>query len=49
MQLDIFGDETATKNLPRLNCTNDENCKAEVDEHTDTCPIEQRLREEFGF
>lgn len=50
MQLDIFGEQTAVSGLkPRLNCTNDETCQAEPDEHNDTCPVEQRLRAEYGF
>jgi hypothetical protein len=49
MQLDIWNAETPTRELPRLNCTNDETCTALADEHIETCPVEQRLRDEFGF
>ncbi len=30
-------------------CTRDENCTAQADEHDDECPVEARLREEFGY
>ena len=30
-------------------CTRDETCQAQVDEHDEDCPIEQQLRDEFGF
>ncbi len=49
MQTTIFGDEVPLHELPHLNCTNDEKCKAPVDAHLDTCPVEKRLREELGF
>lgn len=49
MQLDIWNQETPTSMIPRLNCSNDENCTAMADEHLDTCPVEQRLRDLYGF
>ncbi len=49
MQMTVFGDEVPMHKLPHLNCTNDEKCQAPVDAHLETCPIEQRLREEFSF
>ncbi len=49
MQLDIFGGVRPTSEIPRMNCTNDTNCKAEADEHNETCPVERELRETFGF
>jgi hypothetical protein len=49
MQIDLFGGERPTSELPRMNCTNDEQCKAEADEHLETCPVEQKLRDDLGF
>ncbi len=49
MQLDIWNVPHPTSEIPRMNCTNDESCQAEADEHVETCPVEQRLREEIGF
>ncbi len=49
MQTDLFGGERPTSEIPRMNCSNDEECHAEADEHKDTCPVEQRLREEYGY
>ena len=49
MQITIFGDELPSSEIPRMNCSNDENCQARADEHIETCPVEQRLREELGF
>ena len=30
-------------------CTGDDQCRAEPDAHHDDCPVECRLRDEFGF
>ncbi len=49
MQINIFGEELPTSEIPRMNCTNDENCKAEADEHAPDCPVEVRLKDELGF
>ncbi len=49
MQINIFGEDVPLNALPRMNCSNDEACKAEANEHLETCPVEQRLREELGF
>ncbi len=49
MQTDLFGGERPTSEIPRMNCTNTDDCQAEADEHHDTCPVEQQLREEIGF
>ncbi len=49
MQTDLFGGERPSAEIPRMNCSNDESCQAEADEHEDTCPVELRLRDELGF
>ncbi len=48
-QLDIFGNERPTSEIPRMNCTGNPDCPAEVDEHQPGCPVEQELRDAFGF
>ncbi len=48
-QLDIFGNERPTSEIPRMNCTSTHDCPAEADEHQPGCPVEQQLRDEFGF
>ena len=30
-------------------CTNDDQCKANADEHLDTCPVEAELKATFGY
>ena len=50
MQLDMFGNEIPYEVVVQnAICTRDENCTAQADEHQPDCPVEQRLREEFGF
>ncbi len=45
----LMSDEVPVSELPHLNCTNDEKCKAPVDQHLETCPVEKGLRETFGY
>ncbi len=49
MQIDLFGGERPSSEIPRMNCSNSPDCQAEVDEHQDTCPVELQLRGEFGY
>ncbi len=49
MQLTVFGGEEPASEVPHMNCTNDEACKAPVDAHMDTCPVEKDLRKTYGF
>lgn len=30
-------------------CTQSDDCRADVADHLSDCPVEQRLREEFGY
>ena len=49
MQLTVFGTEVPSSEVPHMNCSNSEDCQAPSDKHKDTCPVEQRLREDLGF
>ena len=49
-QLDIFGIETPVSELPEPGlCTASETCQAAVDKHEPDCPVERRLRDDFGY
>lgn len=49
MQITIFGSEIPHEAVVQnAICTRDDNCTAQADEHAEDCPVEQRLREEFG-
>lgn len=50
MQLNLYGGEVPlTKVMEDSTCTRDAQCKAPVDGHHEDCPVEQELREVFGF
>ncbi len=48
VQLDIFGNQIPTEALGTP-CTQDEDCRAEANEHEPDCPVEQRLQDELGY
>jgi hypothetical protein len=49
MQTTIFGDEQPMSQVPHLNCTKKADCPAPADAHDPDCPVEQKLREIYGF
>lgn len=49
MQINLFGEEKPTSEVPYLHCTGEPDCPAPADAHRDDCAKEQALREEFGY